>query len=305
MCGYRSRMERSTDTVASERPGVSSSGTARIDQAAHRCVAVLRHRPAGLFTDFDGTLSEIAPVPDAAIPYPGAREALARVAPLVDVAGIITGRAVDDVLARADVRDLPDLLVVGNHGLEWFDRGERVDHEAGLAAEAAIRTVMDRTESRMRALGPVDDMLFENKRLSASIHYRNVPDPVETGLQLLPIAEEEATRANLRVTAGKMLIELRPEAEVSKGTALGEIVRGRELRGAIFFGDDVTDVDGFRELHRLRNAGELETLTVGVRSADVHPDVVAFSDVLLDGVPEMVLLLARIGDLLEKGEAKA
>ena len=35
-------------------------------------------RGSGLFVDFDGTLSEIAPTPEAAVPVPGAPEALAR-----------------------------------------------------------------------------------------------------------------------------------------------------------------------------------------------------------------------------------
>lgn len=265
------------------------------------CVEALAHRPAGVFTDFDGTLSEIAPMPDEAEFSPGAREALERVAGLVDVAGIITGRAVDDVLARADVHDLPDLLVVGNHGLEWLDHGKRFDHEAGVAAEAAINEVMARTEARLIEAGPTEGVLFENKRLSASIHFRNAPDPAAVEEVLLPVAREEAARLNLRVTTGKMLVEFRPMAKVSKGTALEQILRTRGLQSAVFFGDDVTDVDGFRALYRLRDEGKIHAVTVGVRSPDVHPDVLAFSDVVVDGVAEMVCVLRQIGDDLGAG----
>jgi len=269
----------------------------RIEQAARMCVEALLQRPSGLFSDFDGTLSEIVPVPDDARFAPGAREALERVAAHVDVAGIITGRAVEDVLARADVHDLHELLVVGNHGLEWLDRGERIDHEAGLAAEQSTREAMARIEARMTALGNTEGVLFEDKRLSASIHYRNAPDPAAVGAQLLPIVKEEAERAHLRVTTGKMLVELRPTAIVSKGTALEQIVLTRHLRGAVFFGDDVTDVDGFRALHQLRDDG-VRTVAVGVRSPDVHPDVIANSDIVVEDVSEMIRVMQRIGELL-------
>src|SRR5699024_7188207 len=123
MSGFPCPMGRSTDMAASEDERVDSTMTSRIDEAARMCEAALRQRPAGLFSDFDGTLSEIAPLPEDAVFYEGAREALIRVASLVDVAGIITGRAVDDVLARTKAHELPELLVVGNHGLEWLDYG--------------------------------------------------------------------------------------------------------------------------------------------------------------------------------------
>jgi trehalose 6-phosphate phosphatase len=266
-----------------------------LEHAAEVCAKALSIAPSGLFSDFDGTLSPIAATPPEAIFYPGAREALANAAEHVSVAGIITGRAVDDVRTKVD---LPGLLYVGNHGLEWFDQGERIDHEAGLLAEAGIRTALERISTRLAAQTSLDGMLFENKRLSASIHYRNAPDPVGVGLTLLPIVEEEAAAQNLRTSGGKMLVELRPLAVVSKGTALEQIVRTRNLRGAVFFGDDVTDVDGFRTLHRMRDEEGLKGVAVAIRSADVHPDVIAESDVVLDGVPDTVAVLNRIAELL-------
>ncbi|HVL24481.1 MAG TPA: trehalose-phosphatase [Thermomicrobiales bacterium] len=267
-----------------------------IEQAAALCTDALAAVPSGLFSDFDGTLSPIAPTPPEAMFYPGAGEALARAAAHVSVAGIITGRAVDDVRAKVG---LPELLYVGNHGLEWLDGGERVDHEAGLMAETGIRDAMERIASRLAEQTSLEGMLFENKRLSASIHYRNAPDPVNIGLQLLPIVEEEAAAHGLRTTSGKMLVELRPVAIVSKGTALEQIVRQRQLRGAVFFGDDVTDVDGFRALHRMRDQEGLKGVAIAIRSAEVHPDVIAEADVVLDGVPDTVALLNRIAERLE------
>lgn len=274
---------------------MGSTIAAHIEHAARMCADALRHTPSGLFSDFDGTLSEIAPTPPEAIFYEGVRDAFERAARCAGIAGIITGRAVDDVRQRVDI---PDLLIVGNHGLEWFDHGKRVDHEAGVAAEDGILRAMTRTQERLQAVTSTEGMLFENKRLSASIHYRNAADPVNIGLLLLPIVEEEAAANGLRVSGGKMLVELRPTAIVSKGTALEEIVESRNLKGTVFFGDDVTDVDGFRALHRMREEEGLKSVAIAIRSADVHPDVIAESDVVLEGVPDMVVVLHRIADLL-------
>lgn len=268
-----------------------------LERAAELCAEALAATPSGLFSDFDGTLSPIAPSPPEAVFYPGAREALQRAASHVSLAGIITGRAVDDVLSRVE---LPELLYVGNHGLEWLDRGARRDHPAGIEAEEAIRLALAEIESRMALTHSIEGMLFENKRLSASIHYRNAPDPVEIGLALTPIVEAVATAHGLRTSGGKMLLELRPIAHVSKGSALEEIVRTRELRGAVFFGDDVTDVDGFRALHRMRDESGLNGVAVAIRSVDVHPDVIGGADIVLEGVPDMVTVLNRIADELER-----
>jgi trehalose 6-phosphate phosphatase len=267
----------------------------RIDDVADRCARVLRGRPRGIFSDFDGTLSEIASTPQDAVAYVGAREALQRVLDVADVAGIITGRAVADVQVKVGV---PALTVVGNHGLEWFDGGQHVDHEAGVAAQEAIREALFETEKRLKAVVSTDGMIWENKRLTASIHFRNSDDPVEVGMALLPIIQEEASRRGLRVSSGKMLVELRPLAVVSKGTALEQLVRTRGLKSAIFLGDDVTDVDGFRALHRLRDDEGISTMAVAIRSEDVHPEVISESDVVLESVAESVAMLNRLADML-------
>lgn len=270
--------------------------TTRVEQVAKHCASALRSRPCGVFSDFDGTLSEIASTPRDATAYDGAPEALARIAAVVDAAGIITGRAVADVRSKLG---LDNLTIVGNHGLEWFEDGQHIDHEAGIAAEQGLKETLYETEKRLKDVISTDGMIWENKRLTASIHYRNAVDPVAVGMELLPIVEEEASARGLRASSGKMLVELRPLAVVTKGTALEQLIRTRGLRSAMFVGDDVTDVDGFRALHRLRDEEGISTVAVAIRSDDVHPEVIAESDVVLDSVEESVALLNRVAELLE------
>ena len=255
-----------------------------------RILEVLGHSPSGFFSDFDGVLSEIAPIPDAAVAYPGVVDAVAGIASKVDHAGIITGRAVGDIASRIDISQL---IVVGNHGLEWSERGALRDHPAGLASIDAIAEVLDQTKAELAGQTDVTRLIWENKRLSGTIHFRNVEDPAEVELLLLPIVQPLAEANGLRCTPGKMIVELRPTALVTKGTALGEIVEKYSLESAVFIGDDVTDVDGFRALHELRNKGK-HTLAIGVVTPDSHPDVAAHADVMVTSVEEIVGVLTEV-----------
>ena len=78
----------------------------RVSQAFH----------IGLFTDFDGTLSPIVPVPADAELDPKIRPLLRELAGKPDVSvGIVSGRALSDLRARTVINGL---IYVGNHGLE-------------------------------------------------------------------------------------------------------------------------------------------------------------------------------------------
>lgn len=261
-----------------------------VESVAARIVEVLSHQPAGLFSDFDGALSEIAPIPDSAVAYPGAEEAIRAISEQIDVAGIITGRAVDQV---ARMISIDDLIVVGNHGLEWWNKGERHDHESGVAAIDAITKVLAEVERQLSAQIDVSDLIWENKRLSATIHFRNVDDPAATEALLLPIVVPLAEESGLRCTPGKMIVEIRPQAHVNKGTAIDTLIERNALKSAVYIGDDVTDVDGFRALREQRAEG-VQTLAVGVVTPDAHPDVLEHADEVVGSVAELVEVLTIV-----------
>lgn len=264
--------------------------TSELQALVDRIVGVLAHRPCGYFSDFDGVLSAIAPTPDEAYAHPGIQEALDAISERVDACGIITGRAVADVATKLDISDLS---LVGNHGLEWMIKGEGYDHPAGIAAVEAIASVLDETREQFDVPG----MIWENKRLSGTIHFRNVADPDATERSVLAIVEPLAAANNLRVTAGKMIVEIRPRAQVSKGTALVELMEKNNLNGVVFWGDDVTDVDGFKALRDARAQGK-HTLSVGVVTPDSHPDIAEYSDLAVRSVDEVAETFAMVAEAL-------
>lgn len=256
-----------------------------------RAVAELRHRPSGLCTDFDGTLSRIVPSADEARLAPGVREALARLVRQLDVVAVITGRSVEDVRQRVG---LGELVYVGNHGLERWESGRHwIDPEA-LAYVPRLERVARAVSRQARSPGVV----VEFKGLTLSVHYRMAERPDEVERTLLPLLEALAAEHGLRLTRGRMVFELRPPVDRDKGVALVSIVERYGLGAVVFLGDDRTDVDAMRRLAHLRESERVRGLAIGVRSDEAPPELVEVADVMIDGVDEVARFLDQLGHSL-------
>lgn len=267
------------------------------DSVAATIASVLKARPSALLFDFDGCLSELTNEPGSAVIHPRNEAALRRLTGTVDVLGIVTGRAAHDVMTKVDTSEL---IVVGNHGLETYHRGVHVEHNAGVEAMTAINVAMDEISERLKRDKLDAGVIFENKRLSASIHYRQAPNQKKVGSVLIPLARLIATGHGLRLTEGKLIVELRPMEEVTKGTAVTRLVEEFDLNSAVFMGDDLTDVDGFLGLTALRTAGVIESLSVGVIGPDSHARVAETADAFVTGVEGVADLLEDLIQQLER-----
>jgi trehalose 6-phosphate phosphatase len=261
------------------------------------CVSILRQTPAALLTDIDGTISAIAPTPFEAIVHPGALAALARLAARLDAVAVISGRA---PAAGAAMVGLPELIYVGNHGLERIVRGTPWTHPAAEAARGAIARALAEIEAEVREQDEAPWLLVENKGVTGTVHYRLAPDHAAAAALLEPLALIAAERNALRVSPGRMIVELRPAVAVNKGTAIRDLAHDLALRGLVFFGDDITDVDGFRALRTLREEGMAATLSVGVIGAEMAAAITAEADLTVNGVPACAATLLAIADRLER-----
>jgi trehalose 6-phosphate phosphatase len=278
----------------------SDALTPEVDAVVTACMEVLRQTPSAVVTDIDGTISAIAPTPAEAMVDPGAKAALALLAERLAAVAVVSGRAPQDGVAMVG---LPELTYVGNHGLERIERGTPWTHPMAAAAQPAIAAALAEIESAARAAADVPWLLVENKGVTGTIHYRLAPDQIAAVALLEPLARAAATRHALRLTLGRMIFEVRPALAVNKGTAIRELAKDLGLRGIVFFGDDVTDVDAFRALRELREAGEAATLRVGVLGSETSPAVLAEIDVSVDGVGScaatLLALAARLAEEVE------
>jgi trehalose 6-phosphate phosphatase len=279
--------------VASE---VAPGAAGEVEAALARCLTILSKAPAGLMTDIDGTISQIAPTPDQAVVPEAARAALTRLAHRLALVGVVTGRS---AAAGAALVDLPGLTYVGNHGLERLNGQSAWYHPLALAGSDAIREALVAVGEAARSAGIAEGVIFEDKRLSGSIHYRLAAEPDVARTVLWQAATAAAEAYGLRVTEGRLLIELRPMLAVNKGTAIVDLIEEHQLSGIVFLGDDVTDADAFVRLRALRGESEVATLTVGVVGTETPPIVLENSDVTVPGVPACIELLGAIADVVE------
>ncbi len=260
-------------------------------EAVDRCVQVLSSAPAGLITDIDGTISVMAPTPGEAVVTEEARTALRRLAQRLAFVGVVTGRSASVGEALVGV---PGLVYVGNHGTERRQNGTSQIHPEAAASAAILGQALRAVYERAHALGVGDGLVLEDKELSGSIHYRLTLRPEEARTVLVELANEAAADAGLLVTEGRLVVELRPRLRVNKGTALVDLVHEHHLRGVVFLGDDLTDVDAFRAVRELREAGEIDGLRVGVLAPETQPEVLAETDVTVHGVHACVDVLQGI-----------
>jgi trehalose 6-phosphate phosphatase len=222
---------------------------------------------AGLFLDVDGVLAPIVARPeDARVPGP-TRAELRRLHARYALVACISGR--DGATARAIV-GLPELVYVGNHGLE-LDQ-----HAAAWAARLH------------EFLATVTWPWLENKTLTAALHYRNAPDEAAARLALEQIAAA-AHDAGFVARFGRKVLELLPPLEANKGTAVRHLLQTHELRRALYAGDDVTDVDGFEALRQLELG-----VRVAVASEEGPAVLRAAADIVVRDPDEFISLMRRL-----------
>lgn len=276
-------MERASD----DYPGMSDRARACVD-------AVLAARPRALLSDIDGTISAIAPTPDAAVLLPGVRELLRRARAVFDVVAVVSGRTAAD--ARRLV-GLPELDYLGNHGLEQLGAADGPPEERGYHVVAAAEPYVPRVAATLdaveRTLAPrFPGILVERKGVTGSIHVRLAPDPQAAATAVAQVLATLPAAQGLRITHGKQVLEVRPPLDAHKGTAIAALIRARGIRGAIYFGDDYTDMDAFRALHHLSASGRVHCCSVAVLQTEAPADLARAADFALEQIAQVPALLA-------------
>ena len=90
-------------------------------------------------------------------------------------------------------------------------------------------------------------------------------------------------------------MELVPAGFPLKEGAVERIIESDALHAALYAGDDIADLLAFEALYRAHADGRLEhVVKVAVRGAETPEDLVAAADIVVEGVSEMVGLLATL-----------
>ncbi|GJD52358.1 Trehalose-6-phosphate phosphatase [Methylobacterium crusticola] len=197
-----------------------------------------------LFLDFDGTLVDIAPRPDAVRVPPALPPALTRLrARLGGALAVITGRpiaVIDGFLA-------PERFDVGGlHGVEQRLGDRVVGCEPG--AHPALRAGVGVLR---QAVAGLDAVLIEDKGCSVAVHWRLAApaDAVRARDEIERVAA--GLGSAYRLQHGKAVAEILP-ADATKGHAIRSFLQAPPYAGrrALFFGDDLTDEKAFAAVNR-------------------------------------------------------
>lgn len=200
-----------------------------------------------LYLDFDGTLVDFAPEPDAIVLRPGTVALLESLSEKLGGAlAIVSGRRIADI-----DRHLAPLALAasGVHGQEI--------RSAPGAERTEVPHPVDLDEARRRlksSIGQDDPLLFEDKGGALVLHFRKHPDQRERAEAL---ARDTISGLDmLHVVAGHGIFEIL-ERGVTKARAIDLLSARPPFAGRIpvYVGDDTTDEDAIRAAQTIGGFG--------------------------------------------------
>ncbi len=238
---------------------------------------------SAVLLDIDGTLAPIVRhATDAHVPE-ATRTLLIEIAKRYRLVGCVSGRRA--AIARQIVA-IGSIAYVGNHGGELLRPGAtrpEVDPDVAAWGErvrafAARSYTAEHQRLRVRS---------EDKQTIAAFHWRGAPDETAAAAAVREIAAR-AEDAGLAVHWGRKVLEVRPPVALDKGLGVSALLdgvpAGHGFHAALYVGDDSTDLDAFRGLHALVQAGTLASaVCAAVRSDETPPELLEQADLTIDG----------------------
>ena len=221
---------------------------------------------AAIFLDVDGTLAPIVSDPAAARVPEATRAELRRLAGRYRLVACISGRS--GAVAR-EIVGVPELVYVGEHGLE-------------LEPEA------QEWAARLLAFAEAAPWPAETKSLTAAFHYRNADDS-EAARAAIEKIDAGARAQGFRTKWGRMVLDVLPPVEATKGTAVAHLLADHGLQRALYAGDDRTDLDGFAALDGLEVA-----VRVAISSPEGPAEMAAQADIVVDSPAAFAAFLAEL-----------
>jgi trehalose 6-phosphate phosphatase len=234
---------------------------------------------SAVLLDIDGTLAPIVRhATDAHVPE-ATRTLLIEISRRYRVVGCVSGRRAST--ARQIVA-IGTIAYIGNHGGELLrPRATRPEIDPDLAQWtarvrdfAARAYTSDHQRIRVRS---------EDKGAIAAFHWRGAPDEEAAAEAVREIARR-AQEEGFVVHWGRKVLEVRPPVGLDKGLGIAALLRGDPVIGALYVGDDTTDLDAFRGLRTLVQEGKLaHSVCVAVSSDEAPPELAQEADVTVDG----------------------
>lgn len=192
-----------------------------------------------IFLDFDGTLAPIVENPPDAKILPCIKDTIEILTSKFQIY-IISGRSRLDVKEKVGISNCK---FVGAHG---FDMSEI--HSQEIVSQDVLNMIQDVFEQFKKEFGSIEGVILENHHFTLTIHYRKVKDISIHEHLFEKVKKIMINYHNLKITFGKMVIEIRPKIDWNKGKAVEKILQEQSNKFSIYLGDDITDEDAFKYL---------------------------------------------------------
>ncbi len=256
---------------------------------------VLFSRPCGVALDIDGTIAPIALDPGSARVSPLCLQHMAAMVGRMRMVAVVSGRP---VLVAREMVGLEGVAYVGCHGMERLQSGHVLVAPEARYFQSQVQKASAHLSRRLSGRPETDGLLVEDKTISATFHYRNCRDPELARSAILDAIESMGWPQGVRIAEGRRAVELLPDIDVDKGTAVLSLIREFGLRGILYVGDDQTDVAAFRAVRRWQTETGGRGLTLAVTGPDASEEVQKEAGFTVSGVGGVETLLGQIGRLL-------
>ncbi|KAK9820682.1 hypothetical protein WJX74_005534 [Apatococcus lobatus] len=252
-------------SLEASRPDPSLQGEFAAWQARHPCAlqrfSSIAQRARGkrlaVFLDYDGTLTPIVKNPDEAFMTEQMRDIVRQLAQLFPTA-IISGRGRDKL---ENFVQLKEMFYAGSHGLDIVgprdpsNPDEQFAFQPAARFESTMNSVYNMLNTRLQSIPGAS---VEHNKFCVSAHFRNCCPESWEGV-LAAVQTTVAEHPELKFSKGRKVLEIKPQVDWDKGTALTHLLDALGLDDSsnvlpIYIGDDQTDEDAFRVL-RLRSDG--------------------------------------------------
>lgn len=243
---------------------------------------------AAVLLDIDGTLAPIVRHADDAHVPEATRTLLIEISRRYGVVGCVSGRRAH---AARQIVSIGSIAYIGNHGSELLRPGAtsvEIDPEVAAWGERVgefARRVYTSEHQHLR-------VRTEDKHVIAAFHWRGVPDEEAAAAAMKKIAAC-AQEEGFAVHWGRKVLEVRPPVPLDKGLGViallsapsgGGAVDGHLFNGALYAGDDTTDLDAFRALRELERSNVVRrSVCAAVNSEEAPLELVREADLTIEG----------------------
>ena len=179
------------------------------------------------------------------------------------------------------------VVYIGNHGLERWSEG----HSKFLKDAQDYSKVIKAAIEELTPLLSTKGISIDDKRITATIHYRLCHDPQATEGYILAAIEDSPHARSLRIIQERMAIDLLPPVKVNKGTATLDLIQEYSLQGGIYLGDDLTDVDAFRAIHAACHDLDFQGFAIGITSQEMPKALAEEADFTLNEINDVECFL--------------